>query len=247
MYDSQQNYTTQRLGQQREHDYRMANQNRRHDKVMAKNSTKWQFDQLMNSADESGIHRLAALGGASGYQGTATGPSGGGTGSISIPGGSAGHKSNLIGDAIGEGINAFRQSRELKMAEKESSARVKLLNAEAAQIDEATSRSTIRNARAGATSGSNNSPVGSRDNPLQTHVWGKDPRSGKEGWMLNPDLPDIEQLPIAEGAEKVWTESPHTNARPLTMEEYQVLKKPPKIQTKKLKKGAAVPSHFQRN
>ncbi|AXL14839.1 hypothetical protein [Microviridae sp.] len=148
MYDSQQNYTTQRLGQGREHDVKMAEANRNHDQIMAKSSTGWAMKDAFQAADEAGIHRLAALGGASQYQGTGTGASGGGGGGMpGIPSGSSGRRNNFVGDAVGDAIRAYGQSKELKMQERESNARIKLMDAEKDGIDAATSRTQISNAR----------------------------------------------------------------------------------------------------
>ena len=86
----------------------------------AKKSAGWQFNDLMEEADAAGIHRLAALGGASGTTYT---PAGGGTAQASSPGGSGPAFSGsagggggvstpqyipeIGGSIIGDGMNAL--------------------------------------------------------------------------------------------------------------------------------------------
>lgn len=87
-------------------------------KKFAKKSTGWQFDDLMEAADEAGIHRLAAIGGASAasYSPVAgTVGAGGAAAATGIPGTVAGgggspsapaYEAALGGSIVGDGMNA---------------------------------------------------------------------------------------------------------------------------------------------
>ena len=87
-------------------------QNRKDQRTFAKKSTGWKLRDMFEAADQSGIHRLAVLGGASGnaYQPVQSQNVGG---SFSSDDGDA-----FIGDAIGEGMEmAFRQQQYNDMRE----------------------------------------------------------------------------------------------------------------------------------
>lgn len=89
----------------------------------AKNSTGWAFDDLIQSADEAGIHRLAALGGASGASYV---PAGGSAPVGSAPG--AGHigasrdeaflASAYSGSVVGDGLGLIGEAIDAGIAEK---------------------------------------------------------------------------------------------------------------------------------
>ena len=122
-------------------------------KEFARNSTGWAFDDLMESADQAGIHRLAALGGAqgSGYTSGAT------IGQPATPGpaGLGPSTGDAIGDALGaisDGILRKDQKKRQDAAEKReeelTDAQVDKLEAEA-ELTRAQSRTTIAQARNG--------------------------------------------------------------------------------------------------
>lgn len=77
------------------------------DERFARESTGWQFDDLMRAADRSGIHRLAALGGASSYQGTSPGST-----IVPPPGNGQPGDASFLGDAVGEAIRMYKQSEQ---------------------------------------------------------------------------------------------------------------------------------------
>lgn len=100
---------------------RQAGTDRRLQSRFAQNATGWAFDDLMESADSAGIHRLSALGGAQGAQFTPVGAS-------ASPGSAPGFVPNDpvqapegIGSSIGDGISQlgdfFSQQAEAKAAE----------------------------------------------------------------------------------------------------------------------------------
>lgn len=128
----------------------------------AKNSTGWQFDQLMQAADESGIHRLAAIGGASG---TPYAPVGGiGAGGPAATGGAAGVLPSagdpaFFGDAVGMAMEAARAKEADRRAEEalaldkaRSMAEVERTAAEA-ELMRSQSRTLIAETRRAATGG----------------------------------------------------------------------------------------------
>lgn len=125
-------------------------------KFLARNSAGWQFDDLMQSADEAGIHRLAALGSASAtsYSGAVhTGSTVGGLGAdLSTPN-LEGQDYSFLGDAVGAYLGQQQQQRENDRADKLTDAQVGVLNAERRQLDASTSRTAIANARAAARNG----------------------------------------------------------------------------------------------
>lgn len=132
-------------------------------KEFAKEGTGWAFDDLMESADSAGIHRLAALGGAAGAQYSAPSASGGGGSSGgsysqftpssyasaagSVPAEVAGVES-YIGDVVGDAINNFASSQKNQIQQQFEEKQMEKMDAEIAQIRAATSRSVIQNVRA---------------------------------------------------------------------------------------------------
>jgi len=114
----------------------------------AHNAAGWRMKDIFRAADESGIHRLAALGGG---QGASYTPGQQSPGGIPQPMATEG-----LGDAIGTGLRAISEararSRAEKQATKESNARIKVDEAQA-RLYEARSRSEIANARAATLGG----------------------------------------------------------------------------------------------
>lgn len=117
----------------------------------AKESTGWQFDDLMEAADQAGIHRLSALGGAQSYQpaiNAGFSPSGG-------P--SPASRDNLLGDAVGDALNAYHRAEQIKhqkaMDKADLEIRKETANAikDQGQLWEAQSRTEIAQARRIAT------------------------------------------------------------------------------------------------
>ncbi|AXL15086.1 hypothetical protein [Microviridae sp.] len=168
-------------------------------RTFAQNSTGWAFNDLMKSADQSGIHRLAAIGGAQGAnyspvqgQGAAMSyggspqPSGGGQlPSLQSPS----LETAMMGDIIGPAVTRVAEGYEQKLKEErnhaanslqraavqmeieESRARVELLKAQATTV--------LRNAR------SNDDPtvqVGSAPSP------GNSPRGTSPGKTTRPTV-----------------------------------------------------------
>lgn len=230
------------LGQYRDQDWArqrwMYQTDYQRQKEFAQEGTGWAFDDLMEAADQAGIHRLSALGAAGG---ASYSPAGGPTGGQAPIG---------QGSDIGAGIealgNALSRSEQQKMNKKQQEADLRIKN-EQADLIEATSRTEQAKARNAALGGPGSenfnippgSPakVGTKQNPLHLYVWGYDPRSKKEGWIVNPELGDMEQLPVALGASEIWAEIPGEGTRPLTRKEWQILKKPDKITKAKLPKS----------
>lgn len=122
-----------------------AHRNYNQQKEFATKSTGWQFDDLMKSADRSGIHRLAALGsaGAAGYQGTNQSSMPGGA-SIGAP---PVNEGPYLGDVIGKAISMARQQQQDSLAAQMSRKEMELLEAQTEQIRAATSRTEISNQR----------------------------------------------------------------------------------------------------
>ena len=132
----------------------------------ARNAAGWQFQDLMQAADASGIHRLAALGagGGSSYSpvgGTGSSYNAGGTPAFSGGGGgsSVGAGGGMSGDAIGSGIAeaggilqaaleelSDEKQQERAMQERAQKAAVRRVESEA-QLNEAQSRTIIKNTR----------------------------------------------------------------------------------------------------
>lgn len=121
-------------------------------KEFAMNSSGWAFDDLMEAADEAGIHRLAALGSASASQYS------GGTTLPGIPSGGAGAIADVrqdhLGDAVGEAVDRLLKKEDPaeKRADKVADAQVDLLEAEA-ELARSQSRTSIAAARNATTSG----------------------------------------------------------------------------------------------
>lgn len=106
--------------------YRWGKVQRQDQYNFAKNSTRWQFDQLMRAADASGIHRLAALGGASGYQPVPTGGSGApvtaGSPSSPVPA-TPDLQTALTGDIIGPAVAQLAEGYERQLQRERQNAR----------------------------------------------------------------------------------------------------------------------------
>ena len=118
-------------------------------KEFAQNSTGWAFDDLMESADEAGIHRLAAIGGAQGVGYTPAATSGAGQGATIpdfspsvVPG-----AEQFIGDAVGDGINQIMNSKRQQLQDCIGEAELARLEVEIREINAATSRTQIQNVR----------------------------------------------------------------------------------------------------
>lgn len=129
-------------------------------KQFAQQSTGWAFNDLMEAADQSGIHRLAALGGAGGasYSPTSVGspqPVGvGGPSPTGTPGANpAGttpifqEDQSFIGDAIGAALNADRNSTFRQLETENAELQNELLRAEIRELDAQTSRTQMKTAR----------------------------------------------------------------------------------------------------
>lgn len=144
--------------QKRKDEWLYWDQNRRQDEY-AQNSAGWQMEDIMQTADEAGIHRLAALGGASGNNYQPFQSSGGGGGSTGGIAGAApptasyaGGHGPIMGDAIAEAAkaiaNGYMSDHEKKMqgySERQASAE--------AEIAEAQSRTLLAAERAKGLSG----------------------------------------------------------------------------------------------
>ncbi|AXL15091.1 hypothetical protein [Microviridae sp.] len=147
-------------GTQWEHDQNVYSRNRQDaliDKQMeferqehfAKNSTKWNFDQLMESADKSGIHRLSALsGGAGGSYTPAQGSPQMQSSSFDEPN-LAKDDFSFIGDAVSKGMNAFIQNQQNTHAAQMDKANLALRREELDQqkLRTATSRTLLQQLR----------------------------------------------------------------------------------------------------
>ena len=97
----------------------------------AKNSAGWQFDDLMEAADEAGIHRLAAIGGASGssYQPGST---------IPTDAGQQGEDFGFIGDAASAAMSQVLASQQNTRSQERHEAELRRLEAETQAITTAT-------------------------------------------------------------------------------------------------------------
>ncbi len=138
---------------------KQAAKDRKMQRQFAKEGTGWAFDDLMQSADEAGIHRLAALGGASGNAYSPVGGMslGGGTsGAAPNPTGGVGstqvfeEDSAYLGSAIGEALRMYQDQRDYKFRERMGEKELKLMDAQINELN-ATSRSRIAAARAATT------------------------------------------------------------------------------------------------
>lgn len=123
-------------------------------KEFAQNSAGWQLQDIFDTADASGIHRLAAIGGAnaaqySGAVSVGSPVSGSSAGSVGYSPESSDY--SFIGDAAGTLLQASLAKADSDRADKLTNAQVKSLEADAynsvKQADAATSRTQIRNAR----------------------------------------------------------------------------------------------------
>lgn len=129
-------------------------QNRRQDEY-AKNAAGWQMDDLMQTADEAGIHRLAALGGASaGYNpvtSSGQGASSVSTGAAPPTAGNFGD-GTIMGDAIAEAGRAIAAGYETSHQKKMRTLAERHAAAEA-EIAESQSRTLIAEERKKAQNG----------------------------------------------------------------------------------------------
>lgn len=141
--------------------------NRRDQYNFAKNSTGWQFDDLMQSADQSGIHRLAALGGASAAQYSPVQGQAPISGAPAVPHGpnasslpstttanlDTAFMGDIIGPAVNQAIQAYQtdQSQQLQAERNEigkASAAAEIQESQArAELYTAQSRSLLAKAR----------------------------------------------------------------------------------------------------
>lgn len=142
-----------------------------------------QLTRLVADAKNAGISPLAALGsGMAGSYGTPVG--GGNTGAY-------------LGDAIAEGMEALKPSKASRLEEENQKLQNDLVRAQidairSDMVQDARSRSLIPRAHKVA-------EVGTKANPLDLYVWANDPRTGKQGWLINPALSDSEQAVVAAG------------------------------------------------
>lgn len=116
----------------------------------AKNSTGWAFDDLMQAADASGIHRLAALG----STGSSYTPSsiGGASAQPPSPYESRPDDFSFLGDAVSGGLNRIQKSATEKRTDKLTNAKVDLMDKEA-KLLEAQAKTMERRSRAATTGG----------------------------------------------------------------------------------------------
>lgn len=112
----------------------------------ARESAGWQMDDLMRSADKAGIHRLAAIGGASAAQYSPSSS----TPSDPIPQDTP--DSGYIGDAVGDAVGRIFAQKKRATEEKVADAQIDVLKSEA-ELNRARSRTQIRAARNAALSG----------------------------------------------------------------------------------------------
>lgn len=203
-FDTGMTFARKNLAAQRQE----AAEDRRQQEYFARNSTGWQFDQLMNAADESGIHRLAALGGATG---TAYSPVGGvGVGGPAATGGAAGVLPSagdpaFIGDAVGMALEAARAEKAQKEAEEalaldkaRTAAEIERTAAEA-ELMRSQSRTLVADARRAATGGSTG--IVTAEGPIFT-----DPEDNRRDFRTQldrqgkpyvwADIDDIDELPL---------------------------------------------------
>ena len=181
-------------------------------KTFAKKSAGWQFDDLMEAADTAGIHRLAALGGATG---TAYQPGNGGTAVATSPGTSppgfagspgAGNQIPEIGGSIiGDGMNAIgdviateMQRRDQKEAFETEQAKQAVMDA--ARMDVMSAEATMYRARAAESMRRASYPGIPRNDPNYglpegadrevNQMWSVDGKAPKGVWV-GPDLGEI--------------------------------------------------------
>lgn len=184
--DNQKHYSAE---QQKQRDF-LSDQARRDRELQmefAKNSTGWQLKDLFEAADESGIHRLAALGGASGT-------------SYTPVGGIAPGVSPYAGSKTGAGISALSRildSTRLKEAQalerRGIEARIKLDESEA-ELNTARATTMERNAAAAAIGG-----------PAEVDY--ADPDSKSEALLRKVIMPDgsVRHVPVGPELNEVLT------------------------------------------
>lgn len=176
----------------------------------AKNSTGWAFRDLMQAADESGIHRLAALGAAGSGSGYAhVGGSGAVTGAAA-PNAAFTGGSNGIGDglrAAGSALEAFGGLQQRRKAnarqERLQGAQVRVAEAQAtlaearAKSIEKEMEARVRNEKAAThEAGSRgrttyNAPIGPASSDLE-EVY--DPRTGETRLVTRTGQPGVEEM-----------------------------------------------------
>ena len=156
-------------------------------KEFAQNAAGWQFKDLMKAADESGIHRLSALGagGGGGYSGAVA----------ATPAPTLSEASNAyVGDAVGQGLQAYMAVKEMRNREKQN----QLDNDhKQAQIDlmRSESRTNIALARRASQGGPPKADFGnntlSKDQPEDLMVSVKMPDGSVREIPVGPDLDEI--------------------------------------------------------
>lgn len=151
-----------------------------------------QMKNIVDMAGQSGIHPLAALGVSSSY-------SPAGAASPGIPSSSPGSvtpvgdsSSAFLGDAVGQIAEKFSKVAQEKQdrTKRYEEAQIKRLEAETAQLDEATSRTQIANRRAQATGGPNPDAA--------------DPKLGGQNWHINPNTTSTEAIEERYGDVVSW-------------------------------------------
>lgn len=178
----------------------------------ARESAGWQFSDLMQAADEAGIHRLAAVGGASA---ASYSPASGASPQASAsPSAIGGYDSGAFGGSIiGDGMNAIADFMTTEAARKEEAERYKTeraatdalaaseidRNSAEAEMYRATARTQIFNAgnrRAGAGANDGTGVV-----PMQRHLFENytTPDGSSRNVTVGPDLDEV-----AAGA-GIWT------------------------------------------
>jgi len=156
-------------------------------KEFAQNSAGWQFKDLMKAADESGIHRLSALGagGGGGYSGAVS----------STPAPTLSEASNAyLGDSVGKGLQAYMAVKEMRNRETQQT-----LDNEhkQAQIDlmRSESRTNIALARRASQGGPPKADFGNnnlgKDQPEELMVKAQMPDGPVREIPVGPDLDEI--------------------------------------------------------
>lgn len=115
----------------------------------AKEATGHTMRDVFRTADQSGIHRLAALGGASAYQ--PTGMSVGGPGPT--------EQQPFLGDSMSEALNTFIRGKEFQHQQKMDEAELELIKAQAKTL-EAQARRTETGTQAISTATADQTPSG---------------------------------------------------------------------------------------
>ena len=185
----QQNYNEQML---RDKNWRESDWKRQ--QYMAKHSAGWQFDDLMEAADEAGIHRLSAIGGASAASYQPTGSSGPSTSPIGTPGLEAPQpEQSMIGDAVGDAISMIMRQEEFKHQKAMDKADLEIRQREA-DLLAAQSRTYIAKARQLAGEQTQPGATGPEADPQQPTF-----QLGGKGWNADPDTMNAEDFEMRYG------------------------------------------------